>query len=435
MDFGRIRGWLMPAPEDKDGGFDQEVLSLSHAGLSVVGAIEIAIALVLLIVHPFPRPNLLLAFLGIATIAASRLNRAYEYGRLAGGLSIFTGAALQAVSMAVFGADDYALGGITVLLLTLAAAIPVRPVQALALGGGVAAAYLGVSVAAGQARGHFVFLVILALLCAALAAVLYAQRYGNYRSYLDVLRASQDLREAQARLQLTGNAATMGRLSAALAHELSSPVGALSSAVDTIILLSQKQAQLPAADQPRLLALQEQLRASVKESASRLKTIVNRMQRFNNLDEAGTQLASLGELLAEAIAIVEPTIPAGSEVNLDLSPLPNLTCRPQQLIAVFCNLLNNSIQAVNSTGRITVSAQTRHSQIEVLIQDNGRGISSETLAHIFDPGFKTVDGRVSTGNWSLFNSRQIVNEHGGDIRIHSILGEGTTVSVILPCPT
>ena len=139
-------------------------------------------------------------------------------------------------------------------------------------------------------------------------------------------------------------------------------------------------------------------------------------------------------MLAEAVAIVEPKVPAGSEVSLDLSPLPNLTCRPQQLIAVFCILLNNSIQALHAAGRVTVTARQKDSQIEVLIRDNGRGIPSEMLAHIFDPGFKTVDGRVSTGNWSLFNSRQIVHEHGGDIRIRSILGEGTTVSVTLPCP-
>ncbi len=430
-----MRGWLMPAPDDRDEGFEQEVFSLSSTGLYVAGAVEIAIAIVLLIAHPFPRPNLFLGALGVATIAIAGFSWSYEYCRSIGNLSTFAGASLQAVSMAVFGADDYALGGITVLLLTLIAAIPVRPLQALAVSGGVAAAYAGALRIAGEARGHFGFLVILALLSTALAAVLYAQRYGNYRSFLDVIRASQDLREAQSRLQLTGNAASMGRLSAALAHELSSPVGALSSAVDTIILLSEKQAQLPASEQPRLLALQEELRESVKDSAARLKRIVNRMQRFNNLDEAETQVASVAELITEAVAIIEPHMPEGSKVNLDLAPLPHMSCRPQQLIAVFCNLLNNSMEAVNGSGRITVSARTRHSQIEVEIRDNGRGISSETLAHIFDPGFKTVDGRVSTGNWSLFSSRQIVHEHGGDIRIRSALGEGTTVSVLLPCPT
>jgi len=54
------------------------------------------------------------------------------------------------------------------------------------------------------------------------------------------------------------------------------------------------------------------------------------------------------------------------------------------------------------------------------------------LGAIFDPGFKVAGNRVLTGNWSLFSSRQIVREHGGDIHIHSAEGQGTTVSVTLP---
>jgi len=51
---------------------------------------------------------------------------------------------------------------------------------------------------------------------------------------------------------------------------------------------------------------------------------------------------------------------------------------------------------------------------------------------VFDPGFKVAGNRVRTGNWSLFSSRQIVREHGGDIHIQSVEGQGTTVSVMLP---
>jgi hypothetical protein len=177
MTLGQMRDWLMLAPEEE--GFEQEVLSSSHTGLPVAGGVEIFTALVFSAVHPFPRPNLLLAALGAATIACAHVNKAYEHGRLAALLSVFAGSALQAASMAVYGADDYALGGITVLLLTLVAAVPVRPVHALAVGSGTAAAYFGAALAAGAAARHVVFLVILALLATALAAVLYSQRPGD----------------------------------------------------------------------------------------------------------------------------------------------------------------------------------------------------------------------------------------------------------------
>ena len=63
-------------------------------------------------------------------------------------------------------------------------------------------------------------------------------------------------------------------------------------------------------------------------------------------------------------------------------------------------------------------------EVEVTIRDNGRGMSAEQADTIFDPSFKVADGRVSSGNWSLFNSRQIVYEHGGDIRIETSPGAG-----------
>ena len=72
-------------------------------------------------------------------------------------------------------------------------------------------------------------------------------------------------------------------------------------------------------------------------------------------------------------------------------------------------------------------------RVEVRIEDDGRGISRERLAQIFDPVFSVADSRVSTGNWSLFTSRQFIKNHGGELRIKSVAGQGTTVTIYLPC--
>jgi len=68
----------------------------------------------------------------------------------------------------------------------------------------------------------------------------------------------------------------------------------------------------------------------------------------------------------------------------------------------------------------------------IRVEDNGSGMEEAELETIFDPGFKVTAGRVSTGNWGLFSSRQIVFEHGGEIQITSTPGKGTTVDVLLP---
>jgi two-component system NtrC family sensor kinase len=112
--------------------------------------------------------------------------------------------------------------------------------------------------------------------------------------------------------------------------------------------------------------------------------------------------------------------------------MPELICRPQQLSAVFSNLLNNALEASEPGSAVRVTTRTADSRIEVLIEDSGRGLDDRELATIFDPDFKVTQGRVATGNWSLFSSRQIVREHGGDIQIDSRKGQGTWVRVLLP---
>ena len=102
-------------------------------------------------------------------------------------------------------------------------------------------------------------------------------------------------------------------------------------------------------------------------------------------------------------------------------------------MAVFCNLLTNAVQAIDGEGQIWVSTHAADSRIEVRVEDNGRGIAADRLAHIFDPAFQVADGRVATGNWTLFTTRQFVKDQGGDIRIHSLEGKGTTVLLMFPC--
>jgi two-component system, NtrC family, sensor kinase len=120
----------------------------------------------------------------------------------------------------------------------------------------------------------------------ALSAVLYRQRYLNYQGYVRSLESAEQLRRAETRVLLSDHAASLGRLAAALSHELNSPIGALKSAVDTLLLINARLATAESAERERLLRLQADLRRSLHQSSSRLAQIVGRMQRFTNLDRA-----------------------------------------------------------------------------------------------------------------------------------------------------
>ena len=416
----QVKSWLFP-PSGADEGFYQESLSLSGRGARVGGFLEIGVGLAGF-VGGLPWPTALgVLVLGVLTWLATRIDALFEHSRAVVAIGLGLGALGATQSLP----HGLALVSVAILLLAAPAVVPLLPWQSMLMGAAVTAT--------AALQGHAAPVGFLAGAAIVLTAVLYEQRLGNYRSSTGLLHATQEFRDLQSRLVLNESSATMVRLSAALAHELSSPIGTVSSAVETLLLLSARQALASGAEQERLVALQTDLGRSLQESMARLKKIVNRIQRLCHLDEAAMQSANLNELLREAAALVIPQAATSIEFQWNLQTLPALQCRPQQMTMVFWNVLLNAAQAIDGDGRVSISSTLRDARVEVRIEDDGRGISSERLAHIFDPVFNVADSRVSTGNWSLFTSRQFIKNHGGELRIKSLAGQGTTVTIYLPC--
>jgi signal transduction histidine kinase len=457
MTFQTIRELVLPGAMEQDEGFRQEIFRNSHAGLKLVGAAQLAYPIVLLLAWLFLRSSgpagtamiwqaAASVTIGTVTLALARAGWSYQHSRLLAWLSCWLlGLVLiwcPLILAASGGTTEHAVAIHTTLVMLLAAAaIPFRPLQTLALGVSIGLFYLACTAAAAHANMlpdsqeevfNLWFILMVTALSTVLSRLVYTERSSNYRGNLQLLHAFQDLRLAQSRVMLSENAASLGRLAAAVSHELNSPLGALKSSVSTLLVVAARQATAPASDQQRLSALQAELRRTVLEAAARLDEIVGRIQRFANLDRAEVQSVDLNGLLRDIALLLEPHAKQKVHLELDLQPVPSVLCRPQQLSAVFSSLLTNAIAAVPENGSIRISTRPRDSTCEVLIQDSGRGIGAAELAGIFDPSFKVAGGRVSTGNWSLFNSRQIIQQYGGELRITSEEGRGTTVQVTLP---
>jgi signal transduction histidine kinase len=452
----RIERYILPGSIEHDPGFQKEIRRLSHIGLRVVGAVEIAFALFMAGVHVLvdwdvhslpTRTATLATVLGIGalTSASARVRTLYPHARLIASVSALTVAAVLTASMLLLtrydpAADDAIPVNITLIMLVGAAAIPFRPTDMLVFGFLVEAMYVLLALAIQHAynvsRGvdpiYVLFIFMLACLAAALSAVVYGQRRSNYEWHRRTLETAEKLREAEARNLLSENAASVGRLAAAISHELNSPIGALLSGVDTLLLLAARHPHASTTEQQRLIVLQNELRKSIQQSTDRLREIVTRMQRFSNLDKAEIQAANVNDLISDVAALLEPKYKGKVDVTIDLQPLPPLVCRPQQLSAVFSNLMGNAIEATNGSGRVMVSSRKKDEKVEVAFSDNGRGLTAHQLDTIFDPEFKVTHGRVSTGNWSMFSARQMVRDHGGEIHIESEPGKGTHVKVVLP---
>jgi signal transduction histidine kinase len=112
--------------------------------------------------------------------------------------------------------------------------------------------------------------------------------------------------------------------------------------------------------------------------------------------------------------------------------LPTISADSNQLTQVITNLLLNAVQASEEGGRISVSAERVgfENKVELSISDTGRGIPPDVLPHVFEPFFTTKRGK-GTG-LGLAICQSYLRSHGGDIKIESTVGKGTTVKLILP---
>jgi two-component system NtrC family sensor kinase len=308
------------------------------------------------------------------------------------------------------------------------ASVPFLPWHAFALGLAHELLYAFVAHAE-HGAAHHILLILLTFLVTGIAASNHAHRRSEFEAQQDAVRAAETLTGAQLRAQLAENAISIGKMAAALSHEINSPLGVLRSSVTTLCSLTGRPIE-----RERLEETTAELKRSIYESAARIEEVMSRLQRFVSLEEAEIKSADINDLLTDVTLLHRSALDeAGVKLEFDLErELPPLSCRPQLLTAAFSSLLSNAINAVNGDGRIAIETRGRDGEVEVTIRDNGRGMSPEEAETIFDPSFKVAAGRVASGNWSLFNSRQIVYEHGGAIRLETAPGQGTSMHVTLP---
>jgi len=458
MKFKSIVEDLLPATES-DPKFRDHLRRLSCNGLKTLAIAEIAVPLFLLGGHMALTPGnaletgrLLQAAamiaVGAVTLALSRTRWSTHRARLLAVVSAWTApAALLAVSLwkpaAYLGTDDYIITGISLIVVTAAATVPLLPWQAMTLGLSVEGVYIlscwlavrwEIPSSYSDSNAHHVFLVMVALLATGIAATNYGHHRGEYRASQEAVKVAEALTGAQLRAQLAENAISIGKMAAMLSHEINSPVGVLRSSVATLVSLMDREAEAPPEKKAQLAQTRVELQRSIEESVTRIDEVTRRLRRFVNLDEAELKSADLNELLSDVKLLHEKEL-QDRHVKLvfDLEkPLPPMSCRPQLLTAVFSNLLSNAIDAVNGDGRIGIATRKHDDTVEVTVSDNGRGMAPDEADTIFDPAFKVDGQRVSSGNWSLFNARQIVYEHGGEIRVETAEGKGTSVTVMLP---
>jgi signal transduction histidine kinase len=243
-----------------------------------------------------------------------------------------------------------------------------------------------------------------------------------------------ELRRAQAQLVQSEKMAALGNLVAGVAHEINTPLGAITSNTDVVLRgLARLAPEVPASRAETLRIVEDLLRTSA-EACRRISVIVTNLRTFARLDEAEWKTADLREGMDSTLALVEHLHRGRIEIVREYAAVPAIACHPGQLNQVFMNLLVNAIQAIDGPGTIHVRLGVEDRSLRIDVEDTGAGIAPEHLDRVFDPGFTTKGVGVGTG-LGLAICHRIVQAHAGTIGVTSRPGAGSMFTVRLPLVT
>ncbi len=252
---------------------------------------------------------------------------------------------------------------------------------------------------------------------------------------------TRQVKEKHAQLVQSSKMASLGSLVAGVAHEINTPIGAISSMHNTLMRAVDKlKVQLGGSlsevedEQLRIkrsLQAVDEANRVISTGTERVIEIVRRLRSFARLDEAELKDADINEGLEDTLTMIHHEIKHNIVIHKDFGVLPLISCYPGRLNQVFLNLLINARQAIKGEGEIFITTRRQDQTISIKIRDTGTGISPENLERIFDPGFTTKGVGVGTG-LGLSICYQIIQDHRGEIKVDSELGKGTTFTVILP---
>ncbi|MBI2069494.1 MAG: hypothetical protein HYT79_02750 [Elusimicrobia bacterium] len=235
------------------------------------------------------------------------------------------------------------------------------------------------------------------------------------------------LRESQSQLLRTERLSTLGHLVAYIAHEINNPIGIISTRA--------KLARLGSLDSFDPEFLKETLEI-VDRQSERVGKVVQSLLGFSKSLPEIKSAVDLNQALSEALSIAQPKISQKGivlERMLDHS-IPKIQARFNDLVHVFLNLINNAIDAMPRGGVLTAKTQASNGSIETVIADTGEGISQENMEKLFEPFFTTKTRDQGTG-LGLPISLSLVKALGGEIKVESSRGKGSSFKVVFPVPT
>lgn len=244
-----------------------------------------------------------------------------------------------------------------------------------------------------------------------------------------VQKKSEELSEAQNELINVERIASLGKLSASVAHEINNPLSGI--LIYTKLVYKQLYNQDITPEKRENMLRQLKL---IETETKRCGDIVKGLLDFSSKGQDDFEVKHLNEILQGTYELMMHHIKISNiTFHTDLSARADIIyCSPNQIKQACIAILVNASEAVSENGEIVISTNNPDSNtVRLEISDNGSGISTEDKPHIFEPFFSTKRDARGIG-LGLPIVHGIVQNHGGKVEIDSVVGRGTTVSIVFP---
>lgn len=242
---------------------------------------------------------------------------------------------------------------------------------------------------------------------------------GKVMGAVVIIRDLREIKELQEKVRRAERLASLGRLAAGIAHEIRNPL----SSIRGFAQYFQGKFEPETKDVKYAKAMVDEI--------DRLNRIIEALLDFARPAEPKLSPYSIEDVINHALGLVQADMDV-KEVRLTRnfqSGIPEVMIDRDQMIQAILNILLNAVEALDKDGEITVSASTEGDNLKITISDTGSGIREEDLSKVFDPFFSTKKSGTGLG---LAIVHKIVENHGGEIRVNSIVGQGATFTILLP---
>jgi len=253
------------------------------------------------------------------------------------------------------------------------------------------------------------------------SATLLNDENGMFLGYVLLFKDLSEVRSLRKEIARSQRLASVGRLAAGVSHEIRNP---LSSIKGFATYFKERYHDVPENQQISNLMIQE---------VDRLNRVVGQLHEFARPITVSKKPINVRTFLENSLKLIERQTSEGNikiQTRLD-SEIGEILVDPDRINQVFLNLYLNAMESMKNGGNLNVWLLKNQEKdgIKIRVQDTGTGINEDDLTHIFDPYFTTKASGTGLG---LAIAHNIIEAHDGEIKVDSIFGQGTTVTILLP---